>query len=58
MSRQRLRILVSLLAMTQGPLMAWLGGYDFDTRGFGLAYLYGCSVFLFFMTYFYPGWRE
>ena len=38
--------------------LAWLAGFDFDHRGFGVAYGFAVSVFLTVMVYLYPGWER
>jgi hypothetical protein len=40
------------------PVVAWLGGYNFDSRGFGAVM---CSVgvaFVFVATWTFPGWPD
>lgn len=53
-----MRILASILAAAQVPLIAWMCGYDFDARGVNLAYTYFMTLFAFGATYFYPGWER
>ena len=36
---------VFLLLLALSVLLAWLAGYDFDTRDMGVAYYFGGSVF-------------
>lgn len=50
------RIVVSLLVSALVPALAWIGGFDFDERGFIALFvcLYAIGAFVF--TYAWPGW--
>lgn len=52
------RSLVTLAAAAILPLAAWVGGYDFDSRGFWQAYLFLCTALVAVFTWFSAGIDE
>lgn len=52
------RILVSLVPFPIMAALAWLGGYNFDTRNVWIVYLTLVAIFVSAMVYFFPGWEE
>ena len=52
------RLFTSLLPIPIIALTAWLGGYDFDTRSFGVAYVFICTIFACVIVYAFPGWNS
>lgn len=38
------RVLVFCVILLVGCALAWLGGYDFDSRGLGVALAVGCLL--------------
>lgn len=53
-----MRWLTTLAVFPFMALICWVGGYDFDTRGFLPAYglLISCAIAGF--IYWYPGWDD
>lgn len=49
------RILVTLAAAAVLPLTAWVGGYDFDSRGAWQAYLFLWTAIVAALTWFSTG---
>lgn len=52
------RALYTLAAPAFCASLAWVGGYDFDTRGIGPAYLFFIAGFCAVVVWSYPGWDE
>jgi hypothetical protein len=52
------KYIVASLASLLSPLMFWLGGYDFDHRGFEIVGCVWAMIALFLWVMSYPGWRE
>ena len=38
--------------------LAWIGGFDFDTRGFTAIFISIYFLLAVVGVYFYPGWKE
>ena len=56
MSKQR--IAAALAVPCTFALVAWVGGYDFDTRGFGPAYTLFMCIAATLFVWFFPGWED
>lgn len=46
MKKILLFLVIETLILLVGCLFAWIGGYNFDHRGFEVAYGFGCLLFL------------
>ena len=52
------RIIYTILAPTLVCFLAWLGGFDFDTRGPGAFYVGTWSLFACLAAWSYPGYTK
>ena len=51
------RICATLAVAAVSAAVAWVGGYDFDERGFWPAWSLVMVLFFSFLVWCYPGWK-
>ena len=51
------RIGATLAVPAVSAAVAWVGGYDFDERGFWQAYALAFVLFFMALVWLYPGWK-
>lgn len=58
MSRRKLQIISTVLTPVLIALTAWIGGYDFDSRGLSEAYTFVVTIVATAAVWLYPGWMD
>jgi len=53
-----MRLTMSIFASIIVLIVFWLGGYDFNERGFLAAYSAIFTIIAFFIVYSCPGWKK